>query len=341
MAEPTKKLQLLTPIDCTELPEITEQDEGKVLSVVDQKWTLTDLPESEPTTIDNIDPSKVIFPEGKQTTYAIGNVVLENGIGTLIEPGGNLNDFFSVFMTEMTPSVSQPSVSITASNNKAYEVGTEVDPTYSATFDDGNYQYGYKGNTSGATGVEVTSWEISDTASNKASTASGTMPKVKVIDGINYKITAKANYDDGEVPVTNTGKEYTDGQIKAGSKSATSGAITGYRNSFYGTLTAKSDITSSIVRGLSKSGKTLANGNSFTVTIPVGALRVVIAYPATLRNLTSVKDVNGMNAEIVSGFSSQTLKVEGANGYTAIDYKIYTMDFASANDTANKFTVTI
>jgi len=33
--------------------------------------------------------------------------------------------------------------------------------------------------------------------------------------------------------------------------------------------------------------------------------------------------------------------VEGANGATAIAYKVYTMDFANPYDTANKYSVTI
>ena len=287
-------------------------------------------------TIDQVTPDKVIFPNGASTTYPIGKVTLTNGSGTLVEPGGTLQDFFNKFVDEKNPTTTDPSVSLTFSQAKAYEVGTKVTPNYSASLNPGSYTYGP------ATGITAKAWSISDTAGHSATTASGSFAQFQVTDGISYKITAKATYDAGAVPVTNTGNPYTAGQIAAGSKSATSGAVTGYRNTFYGTLTAKSDITSDIVRGLaSKSGKTLVNGNSFTVTIPVGALRVVIAYPATLRDVTSIKDVNGMNAEISSSFTKQTVAVEGANDYTAKDYKVYTMDFASANDTANKYTVTI
>ena len=70
-------------------------------------------------------------------------------------------------------------------------------------------------------------------------------------------------------------------------------------------------------------------------------MRVIIAYPATLQDVTSIKDVNGMNAEIKSGFTKSTVSVEGANGYTAKDYKVYIMDYAKANDKANTYAVTI
>ena len=102
------------------------------------------------------------------------------------------------------------------------------------------------------------------------------------------------------------------------------------------------EVNSALVRGLSgKSGKALAAGNSFNLAIPVGAIRVVFAYPATLRDVSSVQDVNGMNAEVKTAFTKTVVSVEGANGYQAIDYKVYVMDMANANDTANTYKVTI
>lgn len=283
-----------------------------------------------------VSADKIIFTEGLNTTYEIGKVKLENGMGTLVKPGGTLEDFFNVFIDEKNPTITQPSVSLTFSQAKAYEVGTYVTPSYSASLNPGSYTYGP------ATGITATAWEVTDTKGNTATAPSGNFEEFQVTDGISYKITAKATYDDGAIPVTNTGNDYADGQIKAGSKSATSSAVTGYRNTFYGSLTEKSDLASAIIRGLiGKSNKSLTNGSGFTITIPIGALRVVFAYPATLRDVTSVKDVNGMNAEIASSFSKQTIDVEGNNNYKVISYKVYTLDFANANDTANEFKVTI
>lgn len=110
-----------------------------------------------------------------------------------------------------------------------------------------------------------------------------------------YTITATATHGEGAVPVTNLGNEYAAGKIAAGNKSKATGKITGYRNSFYGTLKAKDgEVNSALVRGLSgKSGKALAAGNSFNLAIPVGAIRVVFAYPATLRDVTELKQASG------------------------------------------------
>ena len=290
-----------------------------------------------PVEIDQVDAEKVIFPVDLRTTTEIGNIKLSNGQATIPAKGKNIVEVWnSIFVKEKNPATTQPSVTITFGQAKAYEVGTKVTPSYSAKLNAGSYTYGP------ATGVTATAWEITDTEENSAAEASGSFPELTVADNTSYKITAKAEHGDGAIPLTNTGNAYAAGQIKAGSKTATSGAITGYRNSFYGTLATKDELTSGIIRGLSgKSGAALVNGSSFDVAVPVGALRVVIAYPATLRDISSIKDVNGMNAEISSSFTPQTVQVEGANGFTAMEYKVYSLDFAEANGTANTFTVTI
>jgi len=103
----------------------------------------------------------------------------------------------------------------------------------------------------------------------------------------------------------------------------------------------KESLDSDKIRALTASGSALANGSAFDINIPLDAMRVIIAYPATLRDLTSVLDVNGMNAEIVSGFTKQTIAVEGADDYDAINYKVYTMDYANPNDKVNTYKVQI
>lgn len=292
----------------------------------------------------NYNAKNVYFDEDFTFTKAVGTVTIPStGSTTRTAAGKNVQEFFAgLFAEEQNPTIKQPSASITCSLNKAYEVGSKVSPTYSVSFDDGNYQYGTKTDSSGATGVTVTSYAISDTAGNTATTQSGTMAEVTVEDNTSYKVTAVVSYSDGAIPVTNLGNEYADGQIKAGTLDAVaSAALTGYRNTFYGTKTEKTTVDSAAIRTLTASGKALANGSTFDVSVPVGALRVIIAYPATLRDITSIQDNNDSMSNIVSSFTKSTVAVEGANGATAIDYKVYTMDFANPYDTANKFTVTI
>lgn len=290
--------------------------------------------------IDTIAADKVMFSGDLVFTYPFGKYVPTGGKVTV--PADNkswldiLNDAYS---EDKNPTITQPTVAVSSATVKAYEVGTSVAPAYSASFNAGKYEYGPN-----PTGAAITAWSASNNVTEETKdTQSGTFASYIVPDGSAYRITVSGTYSDGQIPVTALNKPYTAGQIKGTTKTAQTGIISGYRNSFYGTFADKSTtISSASIRGLAqKSGKALANGNTFTVNVPVGAESVVIAYPATLRNVTSIKDVNGLNADITSAFTASTMEVEGAAGYTAINYKVYRIDFAKANDTANKYTVTI
>ena len=285
----------------------------------------------------NYNAENVYFDKDLVTTSAVGNITLTNGQATIATAGKNLKQIFdTIFVKEKNPSVTQPSVGVTLENAGAKEVGTKIIPSYTTSFNGGEYEFGP------ATGCNPTSWSVTDSdGSAPLTTATGKFAEITVADDTNYKVNATVNYSEGAIPVTNVGNEYASGKITAGSKSATSSAITGYRNSFYGTLTEKGELTSDIIRSLKKSNKALTNGNSFDITIPIGAKRVVFAYPATLRDVTSVKDVNGLNAEISGAFTKSTLSVEGLNNFQGINYKVYVTDFAEAVATANTYKVTI
>ena len=285
----------------------------------------------------NYNAENVYFDKDLVTTSAVGNITLTNGQATIAATGKNLKQVFdTIFVKEKNPSVTQPSVSVSLAGAGAKEVGTKVTPSYTATFNAGKYEFGP------ATGCSITSWSVTDTNNAEPlNTATGSFAEITVADDTNYKVIATGNYSEGAIPKTNVGNDYPSGKIIAGSKSKTSSAITGYRNSFYGTLTEKGELTSDIIRSLGKSNKALTNGSTFGITIPVGAMRVVFAYPETLRDVSSVKDVNGLNAEISGAFTKSTLSVEGLNNFQGINYKVYVTDFAEAVATANTYKVTI
>lgn len=269
----------------------------------------------------------------------VGNLTkTQTGTSTFSTKGKSVAEAFTeIFSKRLQPTITaQPAVSLTFSQAKAYEVGTVVTPTYSASLSAGSYTYGP------ATGITAQTWEVTNTAGGSATTATGTFDNVTVVDGVNYKITAKATYNEGAVANDNLGSPSNPViKIAAGSANKVSSAITGYRNTFYGTTTDKTALDSDTIRTLTKSGKALVNGNKFTITIPVGAVRVVFAYPATLRDVTSVTDTNGLGAEVKSAFTMQKMVVKGAGSDAGIEYKVYTTEFAGPVETANTYNVTI
>lgn len=288
----------------------------------------------------NYNANNVYFDKDLFTTTEIGYVTLQNGSAHIPTTGKNLTDTWEqIFVKEQNPTVTQPAVSFTQVTTGSFEVGTSVTPSYDAKMSAGSYSYGP------ATGLTAKSWNVNlrkgNTSVQNKTTAKDTFTAIVLADGDSYTINAEASYDDAAVPVTNKGKAYAAGQIKAGKVSKTSGTISCYRNTFYGTTANKDSLDSPTIRALNKTGKALKAGDSVTITLPVGAVRVVFAYPATLRDITSVKDINGLNAEIVSAFKKETITVAGAGNDAGISYKVFTTEFAAPLESANSYKVTI
>lgn len=259
-------------------------------------------------------------------------------IGQRVEQGEKvtlLDALNEILATAKNPTVTNPSVSISLTGAGAKEVGTSFTPSYSVSFNAGSYQYGP------ATGITAT-YAVSDTASHTATAASGSFDAFTVGDTTNYKVSVTATHTEGAVPKNNLGSEVPSKKIAAGSKTANSGTVTGYRNSFWGSVTSKDGTpTSAVIRGLSgKKGGAISAGNTGDADEAVGAMRVIIAVPSP-RTITSIKDVNGLNAEAFSAFTHITVNVEGANGYEAKAYNVYYKDNAAANDKANKWHFTV
>lgn len=290
----------------------------------------------------NYNAKNVFFDQDFTFTKNIGTVSIPASGSKVVDAAGkNLYDFFAgLFAAEDTdPDVStQPSVSAcTLGKAGSYEAGTIVTGiTYSASFEDGKYQYGPE-----PTGVTVSSWEIKgNDGVVVGAAASGSISDITIADNTNYTITAKATYGAGNYAKTNLGNESTV-RIAAGNKSRTSSAIKGYRNSFYGTFAdTTTELTSSAIRGLTATGATMVSGSTFKVEIPANARRVVIALPAGVE-FTATHD-EGLNAPVESSFTTkETVLVEGAGGRAAINYDVYVAGLAGNAAGTNHYSVTI
>ena len=306
------------------------------------------------------DPTYIPLPEGKVYTAGKGIAIsasdeisaLDEEIGSEIkvtqavgalptnktfDATTKLKDILKqMLQKEMQPTVTQPSVSLTFASAKAYEVGTKITPSYSAKLNAGSYSYGP------ATGITATSWSVSATGvETPLTTATGSFPEITVADGMNYKITAVATHGAGADPVTNLGNPAeASKKIAAGTKSATSGSITGFRSFFYGTKTTGLDsYDSAAVRALTNGNAKAEPNKKFNITIPAGTKQVVIAVPAA-RSLKSVINVGLSRGEVADTFVASTVDVEGANGYTAAPYKVYVFNSSTALD-ANTYEVTL
>lgn len=266
----------------------------------------------------NYSADNVYFDQDMMVTKEIGYITLTNGSGTIPSAGKNLTQVFeAMFVKEDQPTVTDPSVNLTASNNKEYEVGDSVTPTYSVSLNAGSYKYGPDtGVTERATDATDTGWEITATGVTGTKTAkSGSFDAITVADNTNYKITAKVYHTAGATPLTNKGNVSTKSPIAEGTKSKTSAAITGYRKFFYGPVSKDiTALTSEDIRSLTDGGKYKAQ----TIEIKANGVDTykafVIAIPdGTTSSITEAKSTAGMVVDITDSYNLSDTKVAVAD----------------------------
>ena len=277
----------------------------------------------------NYRADNVYFDDDITYTVAIGTLAKPSGSAKFAAKGKNVEQVLSSLMAqEANPSKSNPAVSFSSTGGLGtFEIGTKKNLTYTAALSAGGYTYGP------ATGITAQTWEVSCTGvADKLATATGTFENV-VAEATAKKITAKATYNDGAIPVTNLGNQYPAGQIKAGTASKDSGNLIGVRHMFYGVVkSADFALDSAHIRSLKH--EAAAKKTISTFTAGDGALKVVVACPAGY-NVTKVTLPSAMGADATADFVKQggTVQVEGAEGYTAAAYSVWVFEPASIPST--------
>ena len=297
--------------------------------------------------VGNVDADKVIL-RGDITLAGnytqVGNLTkTQTGTATFSTDGISVAAALKEILSKrVQPSITaNPSVgNVTISPSGAVEAGTIIASVTGSkvTFDDGAYTY------EAATGVTVTGRTVTRVTSPAASGgdvtvnddgsftdtgADGTGFQIGDQGGegvlSNLKYTETVSYSAGNVAKDNLGDASNPVvKISAGSVSKTSAAITPFRKYFYGYGSTQTvTIDSDVIRSLTNSTGAASNGTTFTINITDGTKEVIIAYPGSLRDITSIEDKNAFGTDIKGSFTKSTVQVEGANGYTAIDYKVY------------------
>lgn len=285
----------------------------------------------------NYRADNVYFDDDITYTVAIGTLAKPSGSAKFAAKGKNVEQVLSSLMAqEANPSKSNPAVSFSAQGGfGTFEIGTKKNLTYTAALSAGSYTYGP------ATGITAQTWEVSCTGvTGTKSTANGTFENV-VAEATAKKITAKATYNEGAVPVTNLGNPYPDGKIAAGTASKDSNELKGVRYMFWGPMTdADMALNSANIRALAHK-QASSTGTLDTFGAGAGAKKVVVAVPAG-RKITKVLMPSALNADVTALFVKQgsQSRVEGAEGYTAAAYDVYVYQPASI-DAGETYSVVI
>ena len=320
----------------------------------------------------NYNASNVYFDKDLITTFAMGNISLTNGQGTVAAKGKNLEQVWqAIYQKETPPTINEAKVtSFSAGPDDGVEVGTVISTiSCSGAFTEGSYSFGSvdAANTSTvysdtSTGIGNPTWTVSYELKDANNGVAGTTTSAEItnkdlsksftlgtgftVNSISSKSYATISYEaewsqSPRIPINNLGTQVSGGRIASGSKTGSDDVkITGFRKMFYGTFNNKDTMTSATIRTLT--GERAATG-TFNLSIPAGCSRVAIALPAG-RSVSKVLDVNDSNADIYAAgaFSTTTVAVEGANGFTTASYTVYYLDYAVPADIVkNTYKVTI
>ena len=257
---------------------------------------------------------------------SIGNL----RIGDTIAAGTSLQALFMDMLSQrLQPTVTaQPKATITLymdgtskkQSATKVEVGTNVTPYYEASLSAGTYTYGP------ATGVTATSYTVTSTgrttvggtAEDSATTRTGSFEGFVVDDDTSYKVSVSIPHNEGVIADDNLGSDSNpEIKIASGTKTASSGTISGYRAWFCGykngstALADATTITGEQIRALGN-----AADGSWKSSMDVSQMKqIFFAAPAGKGYKPAVADSKTTAPQTVHG--PITVYVPGVNGYTA------------------------
>lgn len=280
--------------------------------------------------LSGIDGDLTLSEEFKVTGVNVGNLA----DGKTFGPGTSVLEILKqMLQKQIPPSYTKPSASLTATGSGDVEVGTKVRPTVTAKFNKND-----AGDITKYT-LRKNGMQVLDVASLQEYLEEN---DIIIEDGTSLYFDATINYDDGPIKNDNFGEPYPSTSIKAGNVSTGRVNYNGRRKLFWGT-DASEDVNfdSNKVRALANNKMNPSTNTTFTINIKAGEKRAVFAYPATLRDVSSVKYVELGNGEVKDTFTQYKVQVAGANDHAPIEYKVYVYVAAVPAGAAMTYNVTI
>lgn len=251
-------------------------------------------------------------------------VALNNPIGSIqnnevIPSGTDINTIVKKMLQQrMPPTYQSPTISISVVSGNVtgtYEVGTDIETTIRSYVNIGD-------------GGDISSHSIYKNNSSQKDEINTAIDLVAAftLGDQNVTFNSSCTYGDGLVKNDNFGDPYPDTSIKAGTINSSKITFKPYRKYYY-TIDNETVAPTTAAELKSFTGSTSGAyaGLTARLTIPAGSNRVVFAYPATIRDVSSVKYVEFNNDESKNFFTKSTIENVGAvNDFGPIQYKVYT-----------------
>lgn len=254
--------------------------------------------------------------------------------GDVLDKGIDLDTLIKkLVVKQIPPTYTVPKVSISTSAATAVEVGTSFTPNLVATFT--------KNDAGDLTELAIYQEGVTNAVVSSPTSPANAAPNVTAVEGA-ITFYAKASYGEGAIKNDNLGDAYPTGHIAAGSITSSRINFVGKRNAFYGAGAGNlPELTSAAIRSLGKNILGASSGTVFSIPVAIGQQYVAFAYPATIRDVSQIMYVETNDTGAASKFTKSVVAVEGANGASSIDYKVYTYQMATPAAASMTFKVTI
>lgn len=281
----------------------------------------------------------VIHADRSQESHTLnGTTVGALNSGDTIPAGVTMDEFLKLITEKKIPATyTKPTLALSNNGGQAsgnVEAGSTITPKLKATFT--------KNDAGDLSAISI--------KKGTASVAEGTTSpltytgEAMVIGDETITFTASADYGDAPVKKDNLGVDSTENWFAGDTVASSAYSITGKRNLFYGTgVGALPTVDSGLVRSMANKKLAPTAGTAVTINVTIGQQYIVVAYPASLRDLNNVTYVEANDSGMASSFTKNTIDVADARGGEngLMSYKVYTYAMAVPAAAPMTFKVTI
>jgi hypothetical protein len=270
-------------------------------------------------------PEKRVIKSKSQQDYTLQGVELGDlSEGDIISSGVDIDTLLSILTKKtIAPEYKTPEIELTSSLEESlFEVGTPISFMLKSQFIQ---------NDAG----EIISHKIfnhNEEIYNKTNATINLEINNLLVPEGEIKIVSKVFYGEGIIKNNNFNKPSLEGRIEAGELVSEPLIYKGCRRMFF-----ESNVEKNIksIRDFKYSFLNPQKNQEIEVIMNANDQHVTFAYPASLGDVQEITYLQ-LNDDMTSNFEQTSAFVEGANGYEAVEYKVYS--YSTAAPIASKMT---
>lgn len=266
----------------------------------------------------NPNVEKKVIKSRTQQSYTLNGTDL-GGLkdGSVIEAGTSIDELLELITKKVVlPTYTRPSITFVNNGQKTeYEIGETITDTLQSQF--------IQNDAGALTAHYIIKNGEQIYASEDASALIGFNYNFPITEET-VTFESQAMHKAGEVKNNNFNEASPEGAISAGVITSQPIVYSGYRKLFYGTGVGDIfDFTSENIRALSNNILNPEKEMEFSIDVSAGEQYVVFAYPSSLGEVQNITYVQANDTNMAPNFDVSKVEVEGANGFDAIEYNVY------------------